>query len=70
MAKRQYSRAETSAFESGKGYAVATSKKGINFKMPNLKKAFANGFKKGLAMLRHSPAKYPNLKRKSKIKKG
>ena len=68
MAK--FSRAEMSAFESGKGYAVAMQKKGINFKKPGLKQAFANGFKKGLAMLRHSPEKYPNLKRKSKKKKG
>ena len=68
MAK--FSRAEMSAYESGKGYAVAMSKKGINFKKPGLKQAFAKGFKKGLAMLRHSPSKYPNLKRKSKKKKG
>ena len=66
MAK--FSRAEMSAYESGKGYAVAMSKKGINFKKPGLKQSFANGFKKGLAMLRHSPEKYPNLKRKSKKK--
>ena len=68
MAK--FSRAEMSAYESGKGYAVAMQKKGINFKKPGLKQAFANGFKKGLAMLRHSPSKSPNLKRKSKKKKG
>lgn len=68
MAKSQYSRAETSAFESGKGYAVAMQKKGINFTKPKLKEAFAKGFKKGLSMLRHTPSKYPNLKRETKKK--
>lgn len=65
----RFSRAEASAYESGKGYAVAMNKRGINFKKPGLKAAFAKGFKKGLAMLRHSPSKYPNLKRKTKKKK-
>ena len=68
MAKRRYSRGEVSAYESGKGYAIARSKKGINFKMRKLRAAFEKGFKRGLAMLRHDPSKYPNLKRKRKKK--
>ena len=68
MAKQKYSRGEASAYESGKGYAVATSKTGINFSHSKLKEAFAKGYKRGLAMLRHDPSKYPNLKRKRKKK--
>ncbi|MBE6535624.1 MAG: hypothetical protein E7677_03270 [Ruminococcaceae bacterium] len=68
MSKKRYSRGEVSAYESGKGYAVATQKKGIKFTHSKLKAAFAKGYKRGLAMLRHSASKYPNLKRKRKKK--
>ena len=68
MSKQRYTRAEVSAYESGKGYAVATQKKGINFSHSGLKEAFAKGYKRGLAMLRHDPTKYPNLNRKRKKK--
>ena len=71
MAKSKFSRSERTAYNSGMGYAVAYSKKGIKFqKRPELRKSFSAGFNKGLEMITSNPENYPNLKRKTRNKKG
>ena len=67
--KNKYSRAERQAYQSGKGYAVAYAKKGINFEKPNLRASFAKGFAKGKQIIAQNPLKYPPLPKKSRKKK-
>ena len=66
----KYSRAERQAYQSGKGYAVAHAKKGINFEKPNLRASFAKGFAKGKQIIKKNPLKYPALPKKTRSKKG
>ena len=65
---RKFTRAQRQAYQSGKGYAVAYAKKGINFKDDSLKKSFAQGFKKGTEIVSKNPLKYPSLPKKSSKK--
>ena len=57
------------AFHSGMGYAVAHSKRGINFKNKNNRASFAAGFKAGLAAIAKDAFKYPSLPKKTRSKK-
>ena len=50
--KSRFSRAERQAYHSGKSYAVAHKKRGINFKFANLRASFARGYNKGLQMMK------------------
>ena len=68
--KTKFSRAERQAYQSGKGYAVAHAKKGINFAKPELRASFAKGYAKGKQMIAKNPLKYPALPKKSRSKKG
>jgi hypothetical protein len=69
MAKNnKFTRAERQAYHSGKGYAVAHKKRGINFKFSNLKASFMQGYKKGLEMMKRNPLKYAILPKKRKTK--
>ena len=64
--KSNFSRAERQAYHSGKGYAVAHEKKGINFAKPELRASFAKGYAKGKQMMAKNPLKYPALPKKNK----
>lgn len=68
--KSRFSLAERQAFNSGKGYAVAHKKKGINFTKPEIRKSFAKGYRKGLEMIEKNPLKYPALPKKTRSKRG
>lgn len=65
----KYSRAQTQAFHSGKGYAVAHAKKGINFAKPEVRQSFAEGYALGKKMMEKNPLKYPALPKKTRKKK-
>ena len=67
--KSKFSRAERAAYHSGKGYAVAHAKRGINFKNGKVKEAFRQGFNKGKAMMAKNPLKYALLPKKTRSKK-
>ncbi len=67
--KSKFSRAERQAYHSGKGYAVAHAKKGINFSKPEIRKSFAAGYAKGNQMIAKNPLKYPPLPKKTRAKK-
>ncbi len=67
--KSKYTSSQRSAYNSGKGYAVGHKKRGINFSKPELKKAFAEGYKKGVQMMTKNPLKYPLLPKKRKTTK-
>lgn len=69
MAQRKFTRAERQAYHSGKGYAVAHAKKGINFSKPELRASFAKGFAKGNEIINKNPLKYPALPKKTRSKK-
>lgn len=60
MAKK-HTAAETNAYYSGMGYAVAHSSRGIQFRKETVRNSFQKGYKRGRAMMRKSPAKYPKL---------
>ena len=64
--KSKFTRAERQAYQSGKGYAVAHAKKGINFAQPKLRASFAKGFAKGNEIIAKNPLKYPPLPKKNK----
>ncbi|MBO5010553.1 MAG: hypothetical protein J6D20_07660 [Clostridia bacterium] len=68
--KSKFTRAERQAYHSGKGYAVAHKKRGINFKFANLKASFARGYNKGLQMMKRNPLKYGQLPKKTRKKRG
>ena len=68
--KTKFSRAERQAYQSGKGYAVAHAKKGINFANPELRASFAKGYAKGKQLIEKNPLKYPALPKKTRKKKG
>ena len=68
--KSKFTRAERQAYHSGKGYAVAHKKRGINFKFDNLKRSFARGYNKGLEMMKRNPLKYGALPKKTRKKRG
>ena len=61
---RKFTRAQRQAYQSGKGYAVAMAKKGINFKDDSLKDSFREGFKQGNRIMAKNPLKYPPLPKK------
>ena len=69
MSKRKFTRAERQAYHSGKGYAVAHAKKGINFANTELRVSFAKGYAKGNQMIAKNPLKYPPLPKKNSGKK-
>ena len=69
---QKFSRAERQAYHSGKGYAVASQKRGIHFKdgkNSKIRRAFAAGFKKGNEMMGRNPEKYPKIRTKKNTKK-
>ena len=68
--KSKFTRAERQAYHSGKGYAVAHRKRGINFKFSNLRASFARGYNKGLQMMKRNPLKYAQLQKKTRKKRG
>ena len=59
--KRQYSRSQQQAYHSGMGYSVGYMGIKIEFSKPELHDAFAEGFRRGVQMQKHSPKKYPPL---------
>ena len=69
MSQRKFTRAERQAYQSGKGYAVAHAKKGINFAKPELRASFAKGYAKGKQMISKNPLKYPPLPKKTASKR-
>ena len=67
----RFTRAERQAYYSGMGYAVAYSKKGINFEKPSLRRNFSAGYAQGMERIKRNPLKYaplPPKKRSSKKK--
>lgn len=58
---QKYTRAQRRAYQSGKGYAIASAKRGINFKNDSLKESFQAGYAKGNQMIRRNPLKYSDL---------
>lgn len=68
--KSKFTRAERQAYHSGKGYAVAHKKRGINFKFANLRASFERGYNKGLQMMKRNPLKYASLPKKTRKKRG
>ena len=65
--KSKFSSNQRTAYNSGKGYAVAYEGKKIEFKSSDLKESFMAGFRAGRSAVQKSPKKYPNnpnIKRK------
>ena len=63
MAKRNYTRAERQAYNSGKGYAVAHFGRGIKFSSSKTRASFQKGYSKGISMMKQNPSKYQLIKK-------
>lgn len=59
--KSKYTGAQKRAYYSGMGYATAYHGKEIKFETPENRESFVAGWKKGTAMVRRKPDKYPSL---------
>lgn len=57
----KYTKAQKLAYYSGMGYATAYSGKAINFKEESNRDSFRAGYKRGSAMIKAAPNKYPSL---------
>ena len=61
--KSKYTKGQQIAYHSGRGFAVAYKRKGINFKKPENRQSFHEGYMAAIRNMEKYPNKYTDLKK-------